>query len=148
MCMEYALKCSCGSSQASFHFQDNLMPPEVITGLYCPTCSDKKNFDAERMVRDNGWMIEYDMEVAKFSAHKLPHGALAKLSPETLFDAGFATWRGVYPGDHIDSAVEREEIIKLARIDPKAYMTKMRDWANGRMNRLKSEGWRKAQDAA
>lgn len=147
MCMEFSMKCECGSRQASFHFQDNVMPPEVITKLYCPSCRRDSGLEASSSIEDNGWAIEYDMDVAGFSAANLPSHLRVNLSPSMLFDEGYASWRGIYPGDHIDSASERQEIIKLAKVDPKAYMVQLREWANSRMERLASEGWRKANAA-
>ena len=144
MCMEFSLKCQCGKRNASFHFQDNIMPPEVISRLYCPECQRSGPLDKGRCVEDNGWAIDYDMEVAAFSARNLSEQFSKALSPELLFDKGYATWRGIYPGDHIDSVAEREEIIKLSKVDTKAYMLKIREWATRRMERLAGEGWRKA----
>ena len=147
MCMEFSLKCQCGKSQASFHFQDNLMSPEVISRLFCPSCKRETDLDPVSSIEDNGWALEYDMAVARFAAANLPSHIKANLSPATLFDEGYATWRGIYPGDHIDSALEREEIVKLAKVNPREYMVRMREWANSRMERLASEGWRKANAA-
>lgn len=147
MCMEYSKKCECGSREASFHFQDNIMPPEVIGRLYCPDCQRAAEADASALVEDNGWAIEFDMELAAFSASRLPSQLKNDLTPSAIFDGGYATWRGVYPGDHIDSAKEREEIVKIAMVNPREYITKLRDWANQRMDRLAREGWRKANAA-
>lgn len=61
-------------------------------------------------------------------------------------EEGYCAWRGIYPSDHIDSAIERSEIIRLAKIDPKKYMQEMKEWANRRMERLSREGWRKANE--
>lgn len=144
MCMEFSLKCQCGRKQASFHFQDNVMAPEVISRLFCPDCTQKDVLDPASSIQDNGWALEYDMSVAEFSANNLPGHLRARVTPSMLFDEGYATWRGIYPGDHIDSAVEREEIIKLAKVNPREYMVRMKDWANSRMQRLAGEGWRKA----
>lgn len=144
MCMEFKIRCTCGARDASFHFQDNILPTEAVERLYCPTCSSDVKLDPARMVADNGWIIEYDMEVVGFSAPKLPADLRDRLTPATVFDRGYATWRGVYPGDHIDSVREREEIVKLAKVDPKEYMNRIKTWANDRMERLASEGWRKA----
>ena len=144
MCMEYSKECECGQRKASFHFQDNVMPTEVVSRLYCPFCETPEKFDPVTTIEDNGWRVEYDMELAEFSATGLPRQAKESLSPATLFDDGYASWRGIYPGDHIDSVKEREEIIKLAKTDPREYMTQIRDWANSRMDRLAKDGWRKA----
>ena len=68
--------------------------------------------------------------------------------PGLLFDEGYCTWRGIYPNDHIDSARERDELVKLAKTDPKRYFEELRTWGNKRMDRLAREGWRKAHEAA
>lgn len=147
MCMQYEMHCQCGAEHVSFHFQDNLMPPEVVNKAYCPACSTNLAFNPETMILDNGWALEYDMDIARFAAAKLPADVVSRLSPETLLVDGYASWRGIYPGDHIDSIKEKEEIVKLAKVDPRAYMQQMREWAIGRMARLKEEGWRKAHAA-
>lgn len=146
MCMEYSMRCMCKSREASFNFREEIMPPEVISRVYCPECSREINFDPESMLADNGWVIEYDMDVARFSALKTPHLLKEDLTPAILFDEGYATWRGVYPGDHIDSAREREEIVALARTDPRAYLERIKSWGIKRMERLRQEGWRKANE--
>ncbi len=146
MCMEYSMSCECGSRRASFNFRDEIMPPEVISRLYCPDCSGEINIDSSSMIADNGWVIEYDMEIAEFASLKTPRLAGTSLTPETLFDEGLATWRGIYPGDHIDSALEREEIVRMAKTDPKGYIERIKSWGIERMERLRAEGWRKANE--
>lgn len=146
MCTEYKRVCRCTKKEASFNFKDNIMPPEVIEALYCPECSRNIAFDPISMVEDNGWIIKYDMEVASLYRKRLPYEDLEDFLPEMLFDKGYATWRGIYPGDHIDSAREREELAKLAKTDSKRYFKEMREWAIKRMERLKKEGWRKANE--
>lgn len=146
MCMEYSMSCACGLKEASFNFRDEIMPPEVINRLYCPDCSRDIVYNPETMIADNGWIIEYDMEIARFSALKLPVSLRDKVSPEMLFDEGYATWRGIYPGDHIDSAKEREALLSLAKVNPKKYFETIKSWGVERMERLRAEGWRKAND--
>jgi len=46
--------------------------------------------------------------------------------------------------DHIDSVKEREELVKLAKINPKQYLDEIRKWGIDRMARLARDGWRKA----
>ena len=141
MCIDHKMICKCGTHTASFNFRDEVMPVEIVSRLYCPQCASGVAFDAESMLKDNGWLIEYDMDVARFMAHKLSG---ATITPEYLFDQGYCTWRGVYPTDHIDSVKEREELVKLSKINPKKYLDEIRKWGIDRMDRLAAEGWRKA----
>lgn len=141
MCMDYKVSCECGKYTASFSFRDNIMPPEVVNRLYCPECATDVNFDPSKMLIDNGWIIEYDMDVARFSARVLP---IKDISPEFIFDEGYCTWRGMYPMDYIDSVNERQKIMELSKIDPRRYLEELKSWGIQRMERLKVEGWRKA----
>lgn len=140
MCVDHTMICRCGRNSASFNFKDEVMPAEVVAGLYCPQCGNVK-VDPEAMLKDNGWVIEYDMDVAKFASSKLP---AVRLTPEYIFDEGYCTWRGVYPTDHIDSAREREELINLSKVNKKKYLEEFKNWSIHRMERLAAEGWRKA----
>ena len=144
MCIDHSISCKCGNQSASFNFKDEVMPVEVVGGLYCPSCAGNIKYDPDSMLIDNGWIIEYDMDVARFTGQKLPHGAL---TPEVLFDEGYCTWRGVSPTDHIDSVREREELVKLSKINPKKYLEEFKKWGIDRMQRLAGEGWRKAREA-
>jgi len=128
---------------AGFNFKDGIMSGEVILGLYCPQCSNGIKFNPETMVADNGWIIEYDMDLARFQAQKIKTG-IHNITPEFIFDEGYCTWRGIYPTDHIDSVKEKEEILKLAKTNPKRYFEEFKKWGISRMERLAREGWRKA----
>lgn len=143
MCMDHKKTCVCGAQTASFNFRDEVMPAEIIDRLYCPQCSKDVAFDAMSMLRDNDWIIGFDIDIARFSGHKLTG---EEITPEYLFDQGYCTWRGVYPMDHIDSVKEREELVKLARITPKKYIDEIKRWGIERMDRLAREGWRKAHE--
>jgi len=145
MCMAHEMKCSCGGHSVSFHFKDNIMPEQVIKKLYCPACSKEVALDPLTMVSDNGWVIHYDMEAAKFMGANHIKG---EITPGLLLVQGYCSWNGVYPGDNIDSVREREKIIALAKTDPVEYFKQLRTWAVLRMEKLKHEGWRKAQNAA
>lgn len=145
MCMSYETNCFCGKGMAGFNFRDEVMSEEVIHRLYCPNCSTNIKFEPDRMIADNGWIIEYDMDIARFQAQKIKRFT-ADITPEFIFDEGYCTWRGIYPTDHIDSVKEKEEIIKLAKIDPRSYLEEIKSWSNKRMERLKKEGWRKANE--
>ncbi len=146
MCMEHRVVCKCGKRDASFNFKNEVMPPETIESLYCPDCSKEVELDSDRMIKDNGWLIHYDMDIAGVFGKRLPASDADNVSPELLFDEGYVTWRGVYPGDHIDSVRERRELSQLARTDPRRYFHEMKGWAITRMSRLKEEGWRKADE--
>ncbi|MBI5741676.1 MAG: hypothetical protein HZA16_13290 [Nitrospirae bacterium] len=143
MCMDYKKECCCGSKVAGFNLRDGVMPVGVVSRLYCPECSKDVAHDPETMVHDNGWIIEYDMDAARFMGKQI---SVTKITPDFLFDEGYCTWRGTYPTDHIDSVREREEIIKLAKTDPKRYFAEIRRWGTERMDRLAAAGWRKANE--
>lgn len=145
MCMAHQRTCSCGKGSASFHFRDNVMNDQVVEDLYCPSCSGRVTFDGHRMVRDNGWVISYNLDAARTLAGD---GMRETLTPALLFDEGYCTWNGIYPGDHVDSVREREAITSIAKTDPREYLNRLKFWANDRMARLRDEGWRKAKDAA
>ena len=144
MCIDHSRNCTCGKNKASFNFREELLPFETVAGLYCPACSAAVPFDGATMLSDNGWIIEYNMDVARFMLQKVsgPSG----IRPEFLFDEGYCTWRGVYPGDHIDSAREREALLQLAKTDKKRYFEEFKTWGLKRMERLARAGWRKAHE--
>lgn len=144
MCVDHTMNCKCGWSSASFNFKDEVFPAEIINGLYCPKCSGDIAFEPSSMLKDNDWIIDFDMDVARFMGQRIPS---LSISPEYLFDEGYCTWRGVYPSDHVDSLNERAELVKLAKIDQKKYLQEFRKWGVERMIRLEKEGWRKAREA-
>ena len=144
MCQEVRRTCSCGQSHAQFHLRDNVMGQEVIDRLFCPSCSEKLDFDSETMVKDNNWVIEYDMDLARmFAITKLSMDP-AHVNPELIFDEGYVTWREMYPGETEDITEERNKIIALKDSDPKEYLAAINSWAVERIQRLKDDGWRKA----
>jgi hypothetical protein len=120
------------------------MPEEVVEGVYCPVCSSRVHYDEETMISDNGWIIQYDMDVVRFMEHKLP---AVCATPGYLFDEGYCTWDGVYPTDRADSIREREELVELAKTDKKKYIERFKTWGINRMDRLAREGWRKADES-
>ena len=144
MCVDHSVNCLCGKSTASFNFRDEVLPFEVIIKLNCPVCSSGTTFNSATMLADNGWIIEFDMDIAKFLLQKeIP---IDWVTPAFIFDEGYCTWRGVTPSDHIDSVRERNELLKLAQTDRKRYFEEIRSWSNSRMERLAREGWRKAHE--
>ncbi len=146
MCMEHQFMCNCGKKNASFNFKNEIMPAEIISALYCPECSGSVEHDPGVMLNDNGWVIEYDMDIARLYGQKMADAERESNSPELLFDNGYATWRGIYPGDHIDSVRERTELHEMSKTDPGRYIEEIRDWSIRRMDKLRKEGWRKAHE--
>jgi len=146
MCMEVRLKCECGAKEAEFNLRDNVLPPEVIVSLYCPECSSRASFDPDCMINDNGWIIEYDMDMARFMAVAKLGIPAEKVTPAFLFDEGYATWKELYPGELEDIKAEKEAIVSILKEDPQRYFQELRKWANARVERLKAEGWRRAQN--
>lgn len=145
MCIEVRKKCHCGQHSVQFHMRDNIMSAEVVAGLSCPSCSPGMTLDRATMLEDNGWIIEYDMDLARMFAITKLAIKTESLSPAFLFDSGYACWREMYPGESEDIAGEREMIIAGKEEDPRGYLTAINSWAINRINRLKKEGWRKAQ---
>lgn len=144
MCIDHSVNCSCGKGTASFNFRDNILPFEAIVKLSCPVCSQRAPFEPSTMIADNGWIIEFDMDVARFMLQKAaPAG---QVTPEFIFDEGYCTWRGVTPSDHIDSVTERNALLHLAQTDRKRYFEEFKNWSINRMERLAREGWRKANE--
>lgn len=145
MCMAFEKPCRCGNASAGFQFKDNILSPDTVRELYCPSCASDIRFDPECMIVDNGWVIEYDMDVARFLGRQ---AVGLSLTPAGIFDGGYCTWNGFYPGDHRDSVRERERITALAKTAPEQYLREIKTWATQRVNRLRQEGWRKAHEGA
>lgn len=144
MCQEVRKTCHCGQQDATFHLRDNVMDQKVIDRLFCPNCSTEQEVDRETMVADNGWVIEYDMDLARmFAITKLSMDP-AHVNPELIFDEGYVTWREMYPGETADITEERNRIIAMKESNPKEYLAAISSWAVERIQRLKDDGWRKA----
>lgn len=147
MCIDVRKSCTCGKHCVQFHLRDNVMSNEVIAGLYCPDCSAEAELNDETMLKDNNWVIEYDMELAQFLAAAKLNIAPDSVTPYFLFDMGYATWQEMYPGEQEDILVERKEIMDLLNTDPKEYLKQINSWNIERVEQLKAVGWRKAQAA-
>ncbi len=146
MCLEVKVKCNCGKEDVRINLKNNIMPEEVIERIYCPEESNSVEFNKNTMINDNGWIIQYNMEVAKFIGSKKLNIDPEKITPEFLFDEGYATWKEIFPGELELSKKERERLMDLAKKDKRKYFEEMKNWANSRMLKYKKEGWRKAQN--
>ncbi len=147
MCLDVRQTCQCGKHSIQFHLKDNVMLPEVVSGLYCPDCPGDSAFDPRTMLMDNGWVIVYDMLLARMIAAQKLQMAADEVSPVFLFDSGFATWQEMYPGERDEIKGEREKIITLLKNDQKKYLEAMQRWNIERIEKLREAGWRKVQQA-
>jgi endonuclease I len=91
------------------------------------------------MLYDNDWII--DMLEKKLQID--PEDVV----PEFIFDKGYACWQEMYPGEQKDIKEDREKIIELLQQDRNVYLLAMQNWNIERIERLKSAGWRKVQQA-
>jgi hypothetical protein len=147
MCMDVRKRCECGAHTIQFHLRDNIMLPEVISRLFCPACPGNTSFDGSSMLYDNGWVIEYDMELACSLAEKKLKIDSDTVIPGFLFDSGYICWQEMYPGEQADIKDERQKIIELLKEDRQQYLEAMQIWNINRIEQLKAQGWRKVQRA-
>jgi hypothetical protein len=145
MCLMERRRCLCGRRFAYLNFRDNLLPPEILINLFCPECSPPGDFDAHTMVADCGWVMEYDMEGAQF--YFVKRGISRTLTPEIIFDEGYLTWQGFSPADHEIRAELKERLAPLIREDLNCYLQSLKTEWLAHVDRLKAEGWRRAQQA-
>lgn len=145
MCLAVHKKCECNTNTIQFHMRDNVLPEAVVTKVFCPSCPGNHAYDEETMVSDNGWYIEYDMVLARSFLAKRNMMDMQAITPEYIFDQGYASWLETYPGEKQDMQCEKEKIVSLLQVDQKKYLQKIQQWNIDRMQKLKEEGWRKAQ---
>ena len=145
MCIAVFKKCECGSQTVQFHLRDSLLSPEVLTSLFCPSCPAAHSFDGASMLNDNGWVIEYDMILARSIITRTKFLEEGQVTPAYLFDQGYCTWRETYPGEKVDIKEEKDKIIKLRKTDQQLYLQEIIAWNINRLEALKNAGWRKAQ---
>lgn len=147
MCMAVFKRCECGAHVVQFHLRDNVLSPEVVTRLFCPLCPGDGAFDMTSMINDNGWVIEYDMILATMQLVQGRMLASEMVTPEHIFDQGYACWLETYPGEKAEIQEERQRIIAFKEQDQQRYLQEMITWNVNRLAELKKNGWRKAQAA-
>ncbi len=147
MCTNLIITCSCGKEKANVMNKNNILPREAIRNLYCPQCSKDITYNPEAMIRDNGWVIEYNLPLIEATFTRLNVNEI-EITPEVIFDRGYCSWNGLTPKELDEGRKQRAEIVRLAKVDMKAYLEKLKNWGNQRMEELKKEGWRKAQHGA
>ena len=147
MCIDVRKKCECSNQVVQFHLRDNVLLPEVISRVFCPSCPGDGAFDNGSMLCDNGWTIEYDMVLARALLERKLQIEPEEVTPEFIFDKGYACWQELYPGENEDIKVDRENIIKLLKEDRNEYLLAMQNWNIERIEKLKAAGWRRVQQA-
>ena len=144
MCMDVRKTCVCGANTIQFHLRDNILLPEVINRVFCPNCPGHEAYDRDCMLQDNGWIIEYDMQLATFLACEKLAIPRDQVTPEFLFDQGYACWLEMYPGEKEEIRAEKEAILSIRDHDQTKYLQMITTWNIERVNRLKTANWRKA----
>jgi hypothetical protein len=143
MCLSLKRTCVCGQNQAHFMHRDNILPAEILLKLYCPQCRHQAVWDATTMIEDGGWILEYDLEMARlFFWNK---GIKQPITPEFLFDEGYCSWHGLTPRDLEESARLHRQLAPLLEQDRLLYIQQIKEQWLGHVVQLKAAGWRKAQ---
>lgn len=143
MCRNERRFCRCGRNSASLLFRDNLLYPEILLNLFCPQCQDLTVWDGAAMLRDCGWILEYDLAGAQ--ALLKQRGIRGTATPEFLFDEGYLSWQGLSPGDLEINAELHGRLAPLIEQDLSLYLQSMKtEWLK-HVAALKAAGWRKAQ---
>ncbi len=142
MCLHQKRACECGREEAYIFHRDSILPEEVLVHLYCPQCAALARWDIRTMVQDGGWILEYDMEAAKFYLAK--RLGRSQYSPEEIFDEDYCSWYGLTPKDLEASARLHEELEPLKRTDLKEYIRQVTRRRQEEVLSLKRQGWRKA----
>ncbi|MGD8529407.1 MAG: hypothetical protein PVG97_00410 [Syntrophobacterales bacterium] len=144
MCNNHRLSCSCGQSQANLLFKNHILNPGVLSNIFCPKCSRNVDFDAQSMLADNNWILEFDLVIARGCLHRANINT-PNLDPEFIFDQGYASWNGFTPDELDQRLAERQKIIGLATQDMHLYLAEIKRWGSARVKKFREAGWRKAQ---
>lgn len=142
MCQSYRKNCVCGQKTAEIFFGKMVLDEKSVEQVYCPNCSHDMEIDRDNRVWDNGWVLELYMDVVRTYANSMGISP-DELTAEWIFDEGYATWVGITPDDSKKRDQERAEILKLAKIDLRAYIDAMKEWGLSREKRFTEEAWRK-----
>jgi hypothetical protein len=97
------------------------------------------------MIADNDWVLEFDMQLARGYLQRA-HIEVDRLGPAFLFDEGYATWNGLTPTELEQKLAERQEIVALAARNMHRYLHEIKRWGCARAQKLREDGWRKAQN--
>jgi hypothetical protein len=145
MCRNERRFCRCGRNSADLLFRDNLLYPEILVNLFCPQCQEMVIWNETTMLRDCGWILEYDISGAQ--ALLTQRGVKGTATPEFLFDEGYLSWQGLSPGDlEINTELHRR-LAPLIQRDLHLYLQSLKSEWLKHVSELKAQGWRKAQAA-
>ena len=142
MCFHQKRSCTCGGDEAYLFHRDDILPEKVVVNLYCPQCSVLALWNDSTMLEDVGWLIEYDMEVAKFYFEV--KGIDTPVTPEFIFDEDYCSWYGMSPKDLEENARLNRELLPLQQKDKLAYFNQIKKRYLARFKKLRDAGWRKA----
>src|SRR4030042_188666 len=143
MCRNERRFCRCGRNSAALLFRDNLLYPEILVNLYCPQCQEMVIWNETTMLRDCGWILEYDIDGAQ--ALLKQRGIKGTATPEFLFDEGYLSWQGLSPGDPEINTELHRRLAPLIEQDLPRYFKSMKTEWRKHVSELKAQGWRKAQ---
>ncbi len=146
MCKNERRFCHCGRNSAFLLFRDNLLFPEILINLYCPLCQDQALWDETAMLRDCGWILEYDMDGAKGLLRQQGIRG-GPITPEFLFDEDYLSWQGLSPGDQDMNAALHGRLAPLIEQNLSRYLQSMKSEWLRHVAELKVAGWRKAMKA-
>jgi hypothetical protein len=144
MCQSIRRTCACGKEEAQFMHRDNILPEAILLNLYCPECRSQVNWDVETMTEDCGWVLEYDMDGAKFLFWN--KGVVNEITPDFLFEEGYCSWNGMTPQDLAERTRLHAALAPLLKEDRLAYINKLKETMINHAGNLKAAGWRKAQN--
>ena len=143
MCLHQKLACVCKKNTAYIFHRDNILPERVVINLYCPECGGPVKRDKSTMIEDVGWLIEYDMEIARLYLNL--KGINKPVTPEFIFDEGYCTWYGMSPNDLEENARVHEDLLPLQKKDKLLYFNELKRIRLAQFTELRKAGWRKAQ---
>jgi len=143
MCLSIRRTCVCGKTEAQFMHRDNILPEAILVNLYCPACRGQADWDGEAMTEDGGWILEYDMEGARFLLWD--KGMAREVTPDILFEEGYCSWNGLTPTDLAERTRLHASLAPLLQGDRLTYINALKKTMITYVNELKAAGWRKAQ---
>lgn len=144
MCFYQKRPCVCGKREAYIFYRDDLLPKEVLAKLYCPECGNQVERSPYSMIEDGGWILEYNMVVARYYFHFKQGNLHFPVTPEFIFDGDYCSWYGLTPMALEENARMHRELLPLQKQDKRRYIYQLRERCVARVAELKEAGWRKS----